>query len=42
MDDDAKKLIAVIGTVATMFIIGEHAINQERSLWTRLKGYFGG
>jgi hypothetical protein len=36
VDDDIKKAIAVAGIVATMFLVGEHAYNQEKSLYSKL------
>jgi hypothetical protein len=37
MDEDMKKAVATIGIVAAMFLIGEHAYNQEKSLYSKLK-----
>jgi hypothetical protein len=36
VDDDMKKALAAAGIVATMFFIGEHAYNQEKSLYSKL------
>ena len=36
MDEDAKKAIAAVGIVTAMFLIGEHAYNQEKSLYSQL------
>jgi hypothetical protein len=36
MDDDMKKAVATVGIVAAMFLIGEHAYNQEKSLYFKL------
>jgi hypothetical protein len=36
MDDDIKKAAVTVSIVAAMFLIGEHAYNQEKSLYSKL------
>jgi len=36
MDDDIKKAAVTVSIVAAMFLIGEHAYNQEKSHYSKL------
>ena len=36
MEDDAKKALAAIGIIVGMIVVGEHAYNQEKSMFSAL------